>query len=53
MDMFVVLKIWNYASPDVVGSFAEESEALQFASLSKRSDSEHKYAVARLIAVTK
>ena len=53
MDMFVVLKIWNYATPDVVGSFAEEEDAVQFAALSKRSDQEHRYAVAKLIAVTK
>lgn len=55
MKQYVVLKHYNLETilPDVVGQFASESDAMQFARLSRTTDSDHRYSVARLIAVTK
>lgn len=53
MDQFLVLKVYKYVSPDVVGTFADEEDALQFGALMKRSNPDYRYAVAKLIAVTK
>ena len=55
MYQYVVLKHYNSETiiPDVAGQFSSESDAMQFARLSHKTDPDHKYSVARIIAVTK
>jgi len=55
MEPYIVIMHYNAPDilPDVKREFSSEDDALAFASLCHKSDTAHRYSVARLIAVTK
>lgn len=54
MNQYIVIRHYNTDGilPDVKGEFASKEDALVFATLCHKTDTEHRYSVARLIAVT-
>lgn len=48
MKQFVVIKLYKFASPDVVFSTDDASDAHGYASILQRNDQEHQYAVYQL-----
>lgn len=48
MKEFVVIKLYKFASPDVVFSTDDASDAHSYANILQRNDPEHQYAVYQL-----
>lgn len=48
MKKFVVIKIYTFASPDVVFSSDDASDAHAYANILKRNDLDHEYLVYQL-----
>lgn len=48
MKQYVVLKLYQYSTPDVVISLNDEKDAITYAEIMKRNDPDHDYVVYRL-----
>lgn len=54
LKLFAVAKVWNHdTTPSIVAHFVTKEDAMNYAKLARKSDLEHKYAIYKLIMLTK